>query len=152
MFFYLASSKCPVGSSESSLGTASGGAARGQPFVCPDPTNDVDGDGTEEAIDNCPGFFNDSQSDADGDFDGDVCDNCPSDSNPFQADLDGDGLGDVCDPDQDGDGIDEDDGDATIDPCTGGVTSDCDDNCPVDNNPGQEDTDGDGVGDACDPS
>ena len=60
------------------------------------------------------------------------------------------------------------------DPCTGGSTSGCDDNCPdipnpdqadsdsdgvgteCDNcpddfNPGQEDADADGVGDACDP-
>jgi hypothetical protein len=36
-------------------------------------------------------------------------------------------------------------------PCPEGVTENCDDNCPIDYNPNQEDTgDGDAVGDACD--
>jgi len=50
----------------------------------------------------------------------------------------------------DGDSIACDDGDGFADPCTGGNTVGCDDNCCGVSNESQADEDGDGVGDACD--
>lgn len=58
----------------------------------PPVQGDVDGDGVEELIDNCPGLYNPSQGDADGDGYGDACDACPLTS-PGVA-VDGDGCGD----------------------------------------------------------
>jgi hypothetical protein len=52
----------------------------------------------------------------------------------------------------DGDGVPDDgDGSGIIgdNPCTGGETENCDDNCPLFFNPDQTDSDGDGIGDAC---
>lgn len=40
--------------------------------------DDRDGDGTDNASDNCPGIANMDQADADGDGIGDVCDTCPN--------------------------------------------------------------------------
>ena len=133
VFYYLVSNFCP-GVAESPLGRDSSGGPTPQPFTCPAATLDQDGDGTEEAADDCPGYSNPSQSDVDSDSQGDVCDNCPSDFNPGQGDMDGDTVGDACDPDRDGDGV------------ANGI-----DNCPDVPNPLQEDSDMDNIGDACDP-
>ena len=93
---------------------------------------DQDGDGIDDAADDCPTMFNPirpmdngKQADSDGDGVGDVCDRCPLDAtntcaSPNAADLDGDGVVDAVD------------------------------NCPHVANPNQEDGDGDGRGDACD--
>jgi hypothetical protein len=124
---------------------------------------DSDTDGLGDECDNCPAVFNPSQADLDHDGIGDACDpdddndgladeadNCPAFSNPDQTDSDGDNLGDVCDPCPNDAGNDGDaDGYCSgmgFNPPKVGDN----DNCPVDYNPGQQDADGDGFGDACD--
>jgi hypothetical protein len=92
----------------------------------------------------------------DTDFDSvpDVTDNCPSGFNPLQEDREFDGLGDVCDncaaaPNGPGGGT-----------CTAGDSATRGRGCANDAECGaggfcsgaQQDGDGDGVGDACDPS
>lgn len=83
---------------------------------CAAPTNDSDGDGVTDDIDNCPDASNPDQADNDADKTGDACD--PDDDNdgvpdqndafPFDAneslDTDGDGIGNNADSDDDGDG------------------------------------------------
>ena len=112
-----------------------------------------------------------------GDWDADGApngaDNCPLVPNPAQTEsLPSDGLGDACDPDDDDDGVpdttdncdrfnpnqadknpvDNEIGDGIGDACQDydldGVL-DHSDNCLVDANPDQKDSDHDGVGDAC---
>ena len=86
-----------------------------------DSSNDIDGDGISDDMDNCPDIFNPAQEDTDGDLIGDACDssndidgdgisddmdNCSETPNPDQFDTDMDGQGDACDLDKDGDGYD----------------------------------------------
>jgi cytosine/adenosine deaminase-related metal-dependent hydrolase len=94
---------------------------------------DQDGDGVPDATDKCPTVFDPprpldqgKQADADGDGKGDACDVCPLDATDTCPKLDANDL--------DGDGW------------ANGV-----DNCKGVANPGQEDTDNNGVGDACEP-
>jgi hypothetical protein len=62
------------------------------------PCEDDDGDGVEDALDNCPLRANADQSDGDLDGVGDACDNCPAEANPLQEDSFGDpARGDACD-------------------------------------------------------
>ena len=71
--------------------------------------DDDDNDGVPDEEDNCPVVSNQGQADMDNDTVGDACDNCPYVSNANQTDTDGDEMGDACDPDDDNDGISDDD-------------------------------------------
>ncbi|MCE9593407.1 MAG: thrombospondin type 3 repeat-containing protein [Planctomycetes bacterium] len=142
---------------------------------CGNPETDTDGDGTADCVDACPNDPNKAASsgqcgcgnpdtDTDGDGTADCNDACPTDPNKIlggtcgcgvpETDTDGDGIVDCIDAcptdpnktvsagqcgcgnpetDTDGDGV-----------------ADCVDNCDALANPGQEDCNGNGIGDVCD--
>ena len=78
-------------------------------FVIVKALNDLDNDGIQDDIDNCPNDYNPEQEDSDfacilgcdslPDGIGDVCDNCPLVYNPGQEDFNNDGEGDACEID-----------------------------------------------------
>lgn len=126
-----------------------------------DINEDVDGDGVNNSIDNCPNTANADQLDTDGDGSGNVCDTDDDDdgwldsveiacgSNPLDAsskplDTDGDGIANCQDPDMDNDGcLNADDAlplDATE--CSDNDNDGIGDNADTDDdNDGQSDTD-----------
>ena len=93
-----------------------GDACDNCPAVMNGSQSDGDGDAVGDACDNCPAVENLDQGDVDADGRGDACDNCHLAANPEQRDSDADGLGDVCDPDDDGDGVDDGQDCAPLDP------------------------------------
>lgn len=136
------------------------------PLILNKDQKDSEGDQLGDACDNCLYVSNPDQEDGDSDQIGDECDNCPQVSNPEQENSDVDSYGDACDPCPDRPdnlcGIVESsessvDSTGSSKETSGGSDEDGDDifadqdNCPEIPNSDQVDTDGDQVGDICDP-
>lgn len=134
-----------------------GQAATCSPFLAPDRDGDLVGD----SCDNCPDKTNPLQEDRDyigcpgggahdpttnpcPDSAGDACDNCPTVYNPDQKDSNHDGIGDACDA-----CLTHMDNPGQPDTDRDGVPDACD-NCPSVANAPQTDSDGNGAGDVCD--
>jgi hypothetical protein len=144
------------------------------------PTDDYDLDGLTDEVE-YPVYGTDPvipDTDGDGVLDGP--DNCKLLANSDQANSDGDELGDACDPDGDNDGVSsgqdlcpataaaapvdvngcsraevDTDLDTVCNPgaASSGPSPPCTgvDNCPANANSNQQNIDGDGLGDVCDP-
>jgi hypothetical protein len=155
------------------------GSTSGAEVTVVGPCQDVDADGIDDGVDNCPADANFEQINTDAkdqDNDGregeDPIDGVDNDGDTLvDEDPPGDAQGDVCDDDDDNDTIADGNDNCPLysnpdqtDSNGNGVGDACDqdddsdtipdssDNCPLDSNPDQTDSDGDGVGDACDTS
>jgi hypothetical protein len=108
--------------------------------ICPGYNDfwDTDGDDVPGGCDNCPDIANADQNDDDGDGVGDMCDACPGFDDA--VDTDADGVADGCDVCPGFDDYADVDEDTVPDSC---------DNCPETPNTDQNDSDGNGIGDAC---
>ena len=138
---------CPLISNEDQLDTDQDQSGN----VC---DLDDDDDGVPDTEDAFPLDASES-SDTDGDNVGDNSDNCPAIANQDQLDTDQDTLGNVCDDDDDNDTLtDTEEESLGTDPLLADTdedsADDAADNCPLDANEDQLDTDQDGAGNVCD--
>lgn len=168
------SDNCPTDPNSDQLDSdadGQGNACDGVEGVCNNALDD-DSDGAVDCDDpDCSADITCGEmgeEDAEGDGVPNLSDNCPEIANADQADTDGDGLGNECDSHEDNcsnfldddedDDVDCDDPDCALDIVCAAPASDDDgdgvengvDNCPLAENPLQEDTDSDSVGDVCD--